>query len=64
MNTAHIYRQPFTQHPIPCQLLERVTKRGREVAVIVLPAEHSRITKDGQPVAVELAVAGRSVTEA
>lgn len=62
--TTHIYRQPFTGLAVPCQLLERVTKRGREVASIVLPAEHSRATKDGHPVPIELVVASRSVTEA
>lgn len=58
----HTYTQPVTQNAIPCQLLSRQTApSGRKTATIVIPAAHSRLTKDGQPVDVQLTVADRSV---
>lgn len=55
--TSATYAQPFTQTPIPCVLASRyTTDRGRAVAAITIPAEHS-----GMGVAVDLVVADRSV---
>lgn len=53
------YAQPFTHAAIPCHLERRyTTDRGRKVAAIVIPAEHSPTGAD-----VDLVVADRSVTD-
>lgn len=63
--TDAAYRLPITQVIIPCVLLgRRTTGTGRRVADIRVPAIHSGLQRDGQPVSVELTVADRSVVEA